>query len=209
MLYFFAIAGGTLTNSTVINNSFPIFATIAAAIFLKEKITPGVLISLLIAWLGVGLLVHPNLNQLFWPDILALISAVLAGIAIVVVRELRRRDESSWSVFFYLSFFGLFGSAVFAIPVWVWPSFLVGSYALVAGIFGLVAQVTMTSAYKYCRTAVGGILSMSTMVFTTLIGIIILGEKLSMGEAAGGLLVGLGSVAVLWYNSKSSEKCET
>ncbi|HEX3047058.1 MAG TPA: DMT family transporter, partial [Bacillota bacterium] len=86
LLYFLAIAGGSLTNSTVLNNTFPIFATILAAIFLHERLGVDAIFSMLIAWAGVLLLIHPDFHHLFWPDILGLLSGISGGFAIMAVR---------------------------------------------------------------------------------------------------------------------------
>lgn len=198
LLYFIALAGGSLTNSTVLNNTYPIFATLTAAVALKERIGWETAISLILSWIGVGMLIHPDLHNLFWPDLLALISGVLGGVAIVVVRELRCNNEPAWTVFFYLSIFGFLASLAFALPVWVWPDEASIWYLLLTAVFGLVAQVTMTASYKYCRTAIGSILSMTTMVFTALIGLTFLGEKLTTLEAVGTGLIVLGCTAAVW-----------
>ena len=210
LLYFIALAGGSLTNSTVLNNTYPIFATLAAAVTLKERIGWGTALSLVLSWIGVGMLIHPDFHHLFWPDLLALISGVLGGVAIVVIRELRRNNESAWTVFFYLSIFGFLASLAFALPVWVWPDEASIWYLLLTAVFGLIAQVTMTASYKYCRTAIGSILSMTTMVFTALIGLTFLGEKLTMLEAAGTALIVLGCAVAVWLaEAKPKEKiCE-
>ena len=59
----------------------------------------------------------------------------------------------------------------------------------------------MTSAYKYCSIATGGVLAMTTMVFTAALGIFILGERLTIGEIAGAFLITIGSVLVVWLTS--------
>lgn len=198
LLYFIALAGGSLTNSTVLNNTYPIFATLAAAVALKERIGWGTGFCLILSWIGVGMLIHPDFHHLFWPDLLALVSGVVGGLAIVVIRELRRKNESAWTVFFYLSIFGFLASFVFALPVWVWPEGASAWYLLLTAVLGMAAQVMMTAAYKYCRTAIGGILSMTTMVFTALIGLLFLGEKLNVLEAMGTALIVLGCTAAVW-----------
>ncbi len=206
ILYFMAIAGGSLTNSTVLNNTYPIFATLIAVLALKEKVPSSTWFSLIIAWVGVGFLIHPDFQQLFWPDLLGLASGVISGFAIVIVRELRKNGEPAWTVFFYLSLFGLVASFFFAIPEWVWPNPLAWWYLFATAVLGLVAQVTMTSAYKYCSASSGSILSMTTMVFAAFFGMVGLGETLTGPEALGALLIGVGGGLVAWLGNQDRDQ---
>jgi drug/metabolite transporter (DMT)-like permease len=202
LLYFIAMAKGSMTNSTVLNNTYPIFVTMIAAFFMKERVSVFTWLCLIVSWAGVGLLIHPDLHRIFWPDILALISGILSAFAVLVVRQLRQNGESAWTVFFYLSIFGLLVSLVFAIPVWQWPDATAWLFLLATAVTGLVAQITMTSAYKYCSAATGSILSMTTMVFAAVFGMAWLGEKLSTGEAMGAVLIALGGGAIAWMSNK-------
>lgn len=197
LLYFLALAGGSLTNATILNNAYPLFGAVVAAVVLGEPIGFVTGVCLVTAAVGMGLLVHPDFRHLFWPDWVALLSALLSGFAVVIIRELRRSGESTWTVFFYLSIFGFVASAFLAIPAWVWPDPRTAAYILLMAALGMIAQVTMTAAYKYCSTAVGGVLSMAMMLFAALLGLVTLGERLSLGEALGAALIALSSVAVV------------
>ena len=201
LLYFLALAGGSMTNSTILNNTYPIFATLVAFFTLNEKISLVTGLSLLVSWVGVGFLIHPDLHHLYWPDLVALLSGVLSGVAVVMVRQLRQKNESAWNVFFYLSLFGCIFSLLVAIPVWVWPDFKNWILLLVTGFFALIAQLMMTSAYKYCSTALGGVLSMTTMVFTAILGIFVVGERLTVGETGGAFLIAISSILLVWLTS--------
>jgi drug/metabolite transporter (DMT)-like permease len=206
LLYFLALAGGSMTNSTILSNTCPIFATLIAVFTLNEQITIKTGLSLLIAWLGVGFLVHPDLHHLYWPDLMGLFSGVLGGVAVAMVRKLRQKNESAWNVFFYLNLFGCIFSLFVTIPVWVWPGFKNWALLLVTGVLALIAQLMMTSAYKYCSTAIGGVLSMTTMVYTATLGVFILGERLTIRESAGAFLILIGSILVVWLTSHPSIK---
>ena len=205
LLYFWAIAAGKLTNSTVLNNSNTIFAVIFASIFLGEVIRWTTLCSLVIAFLGVALLIHPNFQQLCLPDLIALLSALAAGFSTVFVRELRRRGESTWNVFYYMSFVGMLITLIFAIPAWVWPNSRDFINLCLMAAFGIASQLMLTSAYKYCKTATGSIISMSSLVFSSFLGIIVLAERLSTLETCGAGLIILGSFLVICFSAEGSE----
>lgn len=55
----------------------------------------------------------------------------------------------------------------------------------------------MTAAYKYCNTAVGGILSMSTSVFSFILGIIFFHEKTGLLDFSGVFLIIFSNILVI------------
>lgn len=202
MLYFWALAKGSLTNSAVLNNTHPIFASIIAAIFLGERLGPGMIFSIGVAWAGIAMLIHPDPRSFHWPDIIALASGIFGGVGVTIIRQLRRSNETTWNVFFYLSIFGAAVSLIMALPVWVWPGMKGTVFLFATGIVGLAAQLTLTSAYKYCRTAAGGVLSTTAMVFSSLLGVFVLGERLNALETAGIALITAGCVLVVVMEGK-------
>lgn len=193
LLFFLAIGRGSLTNATVLNNTYPIFATIIAGICLHERPGGVGLCALGLAVVGVILLTNPDFGHLRVADLYGLTSGILAGVAIVVIRELRK-TESAWSVFFWLSLFGMAFSGALALQRIVIPSLAGGIYMFLAAFFGMVAQVLMTSAYRFCTTSVGSVLSISTVLFSAVFGLLFLGDRLTVGEGVGAIIVVVGSV---------------
>jgi drug/metabolite transporter (DMT)-like permease len=192
LLFYLAMSGGTLTNATVLNNTYPLFATLFAAFFLREKLRPSVTVPLGAAVAGMGMMAHPDLGNINFFDLLALLSGILGGMAIVVIRELRK-TETAWVVFFYLSMFGTAFSGIVALPQLVVPSLSAGIFMFSAAAIGTVAQLMSTWAFKYSTATVGSVLSMSTAVFATIFGVTLLGEKLTLGEGIGAILIVLAS----------------
>lgn len=204
LLFFLALEHGTLTNSTVLNNTHPIFAAVISAVVLKEKLTPKIIACMVVAWAGIIMLIRPDVSALNYADMMALVSGILGGFAIASVRQLRKENVSSWTIFLYFCLFGMVASLIFSIPSWKWPSAKEYIFLLLTGIFGLLGQVTMTSAYKYCKTAVGGVLSMSTSVFSVFLGIMLLNERLSSFEFMGAILILAGSILTVWFEKPGS-----
>ncbi len=204
ILFFAAIKTGTLTNATVLHNMYPVFATVFAAAYLKERLKPAVLVPLAVAVTGVVTLTHPNFNIIRWGDLFAVVSAVLGGAAIVVIRELRK-TESAWSVFFYLSVFGAAFSGLLAIPELSSPGWLGIVYILLVALFGTAGQLMATAAYGYCTASTGSVLSMSSVVFSAFFGMAFLGDRLTYTEASGAVML-LISSAYIAYNESGENK---
>lgn len=203
LFFFAAVNAGPVTNATVLNNTYPIFATIIAAFYLKEKLKPTIVIPLMISVAGIILLTSPSFTSVRISDIYGFASGLSAGVSVVIIRALRQ-TESAWSVFFYLSIFGAAFSLVLALPQLVIPGMTGLIYMFLAAVLGTAGQVVSTYAYKYCTTSVGSTLSMSNSVFASFFGLIFLGDRLSLLETLGAVVVLLSSAYIAYYGSAQS-----
>lgn len=193
LLFFLSLEKGSIVNCQVLQNTYPIFAVIIATIAIKEKLSLRVGVSLAISFLGIILLTQPSISSFNAADLLALGSGFLGGFAVTAIRQLRKVNESAWRIFFYYCLFGMVASLVFAWPHWQWPNGRETVLLVMTGILGLLGQVMMTSAYKYCTAAVGGTLSMTSILFTALLGIILLHEQVTVLEVFGAVMITAGS----------------
>jgi drug/metabolite transporter (DMT)-like permease len=122
----------------------------------------------------------------------------MGGAAVTVVRNLRRAGrESPWAILFYLSFIGSLASLLIAPGTWVLPRGGVWGLLLLLGIAGTVGQALLTYAYRWCTTTQGGILSLLVVPISTLLGVLFLGERLSLSDGIGAALVLLSCVYVV------------
>jgi drug/metabolite transporter (DMT)-like permease len=136
-------------------------------------------------------------------DILALLSGVTSGMAIVAIRQLRKTDSSAMITFsFVLS--GLIFSMFFLKGNVMVPTSDQIIILVLMGILGTFGQLLMTYGYKLCSTATGGVISMSSIVMTAILGIIIFGQKPTLHMVLGSLLI-FGAAAFF----SREEDCET
>jgi len=203
LFFFAAVNAGPVTNATVLNNTYPIFATIIAAFYLKEKIKPIIVVPMLVSVAGIILLTSPSFTSIRIGDVYGFASGLSAGVSVVIIRALRR-TESAWSVFFYLSIFGAAFSLVLALPQLMVPGLTGLIYISLAAFLGTAGQMVNTYAYKYCTTSVGSTLSMSNSVFASFFGLILLGDRLSLLETLGAVVVLLSSGYIAYYGSAES-----
>ena len=196
-----------MTNSMVLQNTFPLFAVILSFYLLKEKVTWQSFSYLLIAFIGIVLLIRPNFGNIKVGDLLALASGVVGGFAMTAIRQLRKNNESVWTIFFYFCIFGAAISFAMALPHWQWPRDSAWGWIILTGFSGLISQLTMTSAYKYCTTILGGVLNMSSSIFSFMIGVLILNESVGFLDLAGILMIISGSVLIVIYeDARSGQK---
>lgn len=199
-LYFYAIDRLPLGNAVVLNQMNPFFVIIFSAIFLQEKIKKAQGIAIIIALTGVIYIIRPGLNYTFIPALLGLLSAVFAAGAYTIIRQLRLTDSPQTIVFYFTGI-----TTVVCVPFLVFGEFIMPNLfqfiaLLLVGVFATLAQFFMTNAYRYAEAGDLSIYSYGNTIFSTLIGILILGEVLSLLSIFGVLLILCG--AYINYLSK-------
>ncbi|HOO56202.1 MAG TPA: DMT family transporter [bacterium] len=186
--YFFALSNGTMKNSVLLNSSYPVFIVLFSSLFIGEKVRGYVYPLLVVSLVGIALVIKPQPGHVEPADVMALVSAVLAGLAILVLRRARYRNNT-WTILLYLNGIGMFvvGGFVIADPVWPAPA----AWLPILGVcfFANAAQMVLTYAYKYARASDGGVVIMSQVVFSTLIGYFLFSERIDAVFIIGAVLV--------------------
>jgi drug/metabolite transporter (DMT)-like permease len=188
ILYFNAITMTSVSNAVLLSYSYPIFASIFSNMYLNEKLTKEKVIFIISAFLGMFLIFQFDYSALNLGDLLALISGITSGMAVVSIRELRK-TESSWMIVLSFVFFGTLFSLFFMKDNVVMPNSSAFITLLLIGILGTAGQLFQTYAFKICSTALGGVISMSSVVITTILGIIIFHDSLTINMIIGGILI--------------------
>lgn len=145
--FFYAIAHLKLSNAMVFTYSSPIFIPLIAWLFLKEKITTGMLCAAGLGFIGVFCVAKPDQGLLNWISIIGIASSLFASMAFVTVRALTQTEPPERIVFYFC----LIGSLISVIPMfWVWrPYYLHELFFLIAaGVLANVSQIFMSHAYR-------------------------------------------------------------
>ncbi len=202
-LLFYSINKIGLVKGSVIGNMYPVFATIASAIFLKERVnfitwmlifTSMAGITLISFSKGVGI---ENINP---DDFIAILGAAIGGLAIVIIKKLRE-TESSFSIFFAQCAIGFWVVLIPAniVPVEIGIS---GGFILLGiGVSATIGQLMMTYSFKYVSVSKGTIIGMLTPFFNVFIGVLVFNEEINLISGIGLALI-LFSCAVITISEK-------
>ncbi len=153
---FAAIARLTLAEAILIAQLSPILMAMAAVALLGERLTLWRIGGLALGFAGVVVLVWPELGAGGATDtrlagvLLALLSATLSALALILVRSLNR-TESPGAIAFYFVLAAMIG-ALATLPLgWVMPGGWTLLMLIGAGLFGGFAHITMTLAFRYAE----------------------------------------------------------
>lgn len=201
VLNFYAISKLTLADSSMLGKLSPIFVTIMACIFLKEKIDNKQILSIIVTFLGALLVIKPEFSLEMLPSLAGILSAASAGIAYTLLRYLKDK-ESPDTIIFYFSLISVVFTAPFALADYVQPTFTQLGLLLATGVFASVGQFGITYAYKYAKATEVSIYNYSAIVFGIILGFIFFGEIPDTLSLLGGAII----IAVAFYIFKHNQK---
>ena len=137
--------------------------------------------------------------------IIIMCTAIFSGLAYISIRKIGNRDHPVVIVNYFMTF-GAVVSGFIAIPMWVQPQ---GSEWILAGslgVIGFVAQYFMTRAFQIAHTYVVAPMKYVEMVFTVLLGMMLLGERYSMYSFLGTLLIVGGLLLNIRFSTVGASK---
>ncbi|MHB1001242.1 MAG: DMT family transporter [Armatimonadota bacterium] len=213
LLYFMSLSstrgaeGTPLTNSVLLGNSYFIFAPVFGAVFIKEKIRVDTVIMVVLSLYGMYLVVQPDFSSFNPGNLYGLLSGVIAALSIVILRELRK-TESSYAIFFSLSAFGLIVSfAVMLFQGYVIPDRDGWLILIIIGITGTAGQLLLTYSLRFTGASESSLLSLTTVVYTTIAGVLWFGDPFNRLILTGIIIV-LGSGAYISIVHSKDHVCQ-
>ena len=179
--YFFALGALPLATAVTLNYTSPLFVALLLALWFREPVGRGLFGAVALGFAGVVVLLQPTLRPEQWLGAAAgLGSGLVASLAYLNVRELGRLGEPETRTVLWFSLV----TSLFGLPWAVFAGNLHGltleGAAILLGVggFGGCAQLAMTRAYRYGKTVVAANLSYSTVVFSSLFGVLLWDEAL-------------------------------
>ncbi|WP_298393722.1 DMT family transporter [uncultured Azonexus sp.] len=202
--YFYAITLLPLATAVTLNYTSAIFLALYL-VLAGWRMRTGMLGALAIGLAGVVLLLKPTLHEdQLVGGLIGLGSGVLAGMAYFSVRELGARGEPETRTVFYFSLVATVCSAIWLAfgeinPVDADSGLILFGVAA----FATLAQLAMTRAYSRGKTLMSAALAYSTVIFSSLAGMLFWGEVLPASAwAAIGLII-LSGIAATHFSRAS------
>ncbi|MFO1068595.1 MAG: DMT family transporter [Geminicoccaceae bacterium] len=195
--FFYAVSITPLAEVAALAFTSPLFATILAALVLRDRVGPRRIIGLLVGFAGALVIIRPATSGLSLGAGLIILSSVAWAAALVDIKILSR-TETSLSITVYAALFLTPITLVAAIPFWQWPSLTQLLVLAVIGSLGSVTQMSIAQALRHGDTSQVMPADFTKLVWASLIGWLAFAEIPDVWVIVGGCMI-CGSVAYIAY----------
>lgn len=172
VFYFYAIDHLILSDAEMLNKLSPFLLIISSALFLKEHVKLYQVLSVIVAFGGALFIIKPDFSVNTFPYLIGVLSSVFAAGAYTFLRILGDK-EKYYTVVFYFSFFSTVVLLPFAIYFYHPMTWLQLTYLLLGGLFATLGQFGITLAYKYAPAREISVFFYSTVLYSTIISIVV------------------------------------
>lgn len=195
-----------LPEVTAIGFATPILVVVFAAMFLNERVGIFRLGAVALGLVGVLIVLSPRLTAFSSETVetaqaagavIVLMGAVFAALAQIYIRKLVATEQTS-AIVFYFSITSSILSLMTLPFGWVVPSLYEASLLILAGLMGGLAQICLTSAYRFADASVVAPFDYAAMLLALLIGYFVFNEIPTWTMLGGaGLVIVAGLVIIL------------
>ena len=206
---FYAISNTNMSDAMMLNKLSPFFAMLTSIIVLKESADGFQWAAILTAIVGAVFVVKPSflfgtfgiISGSVFPLVIALIGGICAGIAYTFLRKATLKGERGIVVVAFFSTFSCIALIPFIIFTYQPITLLQFFFCVMTGVSACFGQIFITSAYAACPAKEISIYDYSTVIFTALLGLIVLGEVPDFLSIIGYAIIIGASVLNYLYNN--------
>ena len=185
---FWALGHLPLSQAVSLSYSTPLFVTIAAVLWLGEKVRFRRWAAVIAGFIGVLVIVRPGAHGFDAGSLIAVLAAMISAVVAIQIKQLTRVDGPD-TVVFYTYVFCVPLSLVPALFVWVWPSGIGWLWLLATGVMGTIGQLFWTRALKLGEVSALTPISFTQLPLVVVLGWLLFGETLDRWTLLGAAII--------------------
>lgn len=199
--WFVAITMIPLAEMTAIQFTVPLFLTLLAMVFLRERIRAYRWTALVLGFTGVVVIVGPDLVAGSGSALgvgIAVMAAVFAAFAHMFLRRMSREEHALTITFYFFATSCALAVVTLLLVSWPMPTGEQWLLLGLTGLFGVIGQLSMSYAYHYAEASLVAPLDYVNMLFAVAIGFYVFGEIPNVSTWIGAPLVMAAGGIILW-----------
>jgi drug/metabolite transporter (DMT)-like permease len=203
-LNFAALKMLPLADLTGLSFVMPIFATVLAALVLREQVGPWRGTAVIAGFAGILVMIEPHgggavlLGRGLSPGAgLALLAALLSAFVVIFIRQMSTTERSETIVFYFMSF-----TAVTGLVSMIWwrvpltPAMT--AWLVLSGLLGGIGQICMTFSYRFAEPSLLAPFDYVAMVWAAVLGFAVFGEVPEKLVLIGAGIVIASGLFIVW-----------
>ena len=191
-----------LGGAVAINFSAPLFATLLAALWLKERVGVVRAAALVAGFCGVLLVAAPGADSFRIGALFALANAVLYGSVTAAVRGMTSTESPATLTMYQMVFLALFFALGLPFFGFVWPTVLDFTWLMLNGVVNAVGQYWWTRSLSLAPPAAVGPFYYFSLVWALVLGFVFWGEVPTVPLLIGSAVVVGSGLLLLWHERR-------
>jgi len=205
LCFFYGISTTPLAQLTTLGFTVPIFATILAVIFMKEKIRLRRTTALIVGFIGTIIVMRPDIS-IELGALLIIFSSFLWSICLIFIKKLTQTD-SAVTISLYFGIGMIPATFALAFPVLEMIDLRQFIILIFIAITGTVAQTIMNSALEKGELALLLPFDFLRLIWSVLIGYALFSEEPTITLWLGGFLI-IGSTSYIAWREATLKKVD-
>jgi drug/metabolite transporter (DMT)-like permease len=213
VVFFTAVMLMPLADATAVGFLNALLVPVLAAIFLKERVRPGIFVATVVAFAGVLIVLQPNVLALGWPALLPLVSALCFSTYMILNRlSAGLAPALSMQLIGGTLCCAMIAAAALALHLTGIPAFHVSTPSAVTllkvlamGLFGTTGHVLLFMAAERAPAPMISPMIYTQIVLAVVIGYTVFADPLTVTTAAGVLLI-VGCGLYVWRVSTEERR---
>ena len=204
-LWFYSITIMPITEATALSFTTPLFVTLIAIFFLKEKAGIRRYGALVAGFIGALIIMRPGQGLIEYQSFYVIIGSMLMAVVTILVKTLST-TEPPVRIVFYMSLFMTIFSFPIAVPFFQPLSTLILFKAFLIALFSTFAHLTLVRAYRNASMTVLMPFDYTRLIFTGIMAYFLFGEMPDEWTIAGSLIIVASTVYIAHREAKLGKK---
>ncbi len=202
LLFFMGLGLTPLAQVQALGFTAPLFATLLAIAFLRERVFLWRWSALIVGFIGALIIIRPGIKAIDVGSLLVLASAATWACAIIIIKMLSRTD-SSVTITAYMVLLMTPLSLVPAVFFWQWPNGEQLAWLVFVGVSGTLAQMGMAQSFRMAEATAVLPLDFMKLIWGALIGYMLFKEVPDAGIWIGGITVFSAATYIAYRESQN------
>lgn len=196
MIWFHVVTVLPLSEAVSISFIIPILTTVAAIIFLKEKVKSHSWIASFIGFIGILIILRPGFKT-FNPAYFYSFASVILWVISNLIIKIMTKTEKPHTIVAYMSFVMLICSIPFAMPYMEPINFANFLWFALLGVVSNLLHIFISSAYSKADLSYVQPFDFTRLIFTAIISYFAFGEIIDFWVIIGSLVILCGVIIVM------------
>jgi drug/metabolite transporter (DMT)-like permease len=185
---FWAIGHLPLSQAISLSYSTPLFVTIAAVVWLGERVRRRRWAAVIVGFIGVLVIVQPGSSGFTSASLVAVLASVLSAIVAIQIKQLSHVDPPD-TIVFYTYVFWVPLSFFPALFVWHWPEGITWLWLVCIGLCGTGGQLLWARALSIGEVSALTPISFMQLPLVSVAGYLLFDESISRWTMIGAAII--------------------